>query len=292
MAKVCDTTILLDQGGLAHMGLRRILQGLVLSMKPKVVVEIGTFRGYSSACMARSGLELKRRSKVQPKFFTVDPNKYGQRPAIKKFVGENSNVKCIFKRAQDVNVNEITLPIDILFIDGDHTYEATRDIYNKWVKWVRPGGIVVMHDICVEGPIKSTPGREYGVKKFWEEIDLPKVTLVDMRPGIGVVMVSRVEEPKEAKKLSVEPEDPTYKEEKPDPIPDFKSGIPDMPGMEENADKPEITPAESTFEPSKEWDAGATDMEKDEPEPKEAYNESESVKAEKSKPKRKYTRKK
>jgi len=286
--RACDTTLLLDQGGLAYAGLRRILQGMVLALKPKVVVEIGVFRGHSTACLGLSSLELKRRLGWQPKIFAVDPGKYGQRPLVKRYA-DKADVKFIFKRAQDVNVNEVELPIDILFIDGDHEYEPTKEIFEKWSKWVRPGGIILMHDITVKDKsIKGSDTRKYGVWKCWEEIDMPKITLIDTHPGLGLVMVPRVEEPKEAKKLSVEPEDPTYKEEKPDPIPDFKSGIPDMPGLKEDT----VDLSEKEDKPSDGWDAGATDMEKDEPEPKEAYNESESVKAEKSKPKRKYTRKK
>ena len=37
-------------------------------------------------------------------------------------------------------------PIDFLFIDSSHTYEGTRAELDLWVKWVRKGGIICLHD--------------------------------------------------------------------------------------------------------------------------------------------------
>ena len=36
--------------------------------------------------------------------------------------------------------------IDFLFIDSAHTYDITFKELNEWVKWVRKGGIICMHD--------------------------------------------------------------------------------------------------------------------------------------------------
>jgi len=42
-------------------------------------------------------------------------------------------------------VKEIAFPIDLLFIDGDHTYEGVkRDLW--WTHWVKPNGYVLFHD--------------------------------------------------------------------------------------------------------------------------------------------------
>jgi len=37
-------------------------------------------------------------------------------------------------------------PIDLLFIDGDHVYEAVKQDYQSWKPYVRPGGLLVFHD--------------------------------------------------------------------------------------------------------------------------------------------------
>ena len=36
--------------------------------------------------------------------------------------------------------------IDLIFIDGDHSYEACRDDIAAWAPFVRPGGVIAFHD--------------------------------------------------------------------------------------------------------------------------------------------------
>lgn len=55
--------------------------------------------------------------------------------------------------------------IDLLFIDGDHTYEGVRRDYEDYAPLVRPGGLIAFHDI-VEGP----PEAVGGVPRFWKEL--------------------------------------------------------------------------------------------------------------------------
>lgn len=45
------------------------------------------------------------------------------------------------------------LPLDVLFIDGDHSYPAVMADLEKWVPEVRPGGLVLCHDAdCASFP--------------------------------------------------------------------------------------------------------------------------------------------
>ena len=36
--------------------------------------------------------------------------------------------------------------IDLIFIDGDHSYEACRDDIAAWAPFVKPGGVIAFHD--------------------------------------------------------------------------------------------------------------------------------------------------
>jgi predicted O-methyltransferase YrrM len=56
-------------------------------------------------------------------------------------------------------------PIDVLFIDGDHSGESVRRDYELYSPLVRTGGLIVFHDI-VDGP-ESLVG---GVPAFWREV--------------------------------------------------------------------------------------------------------------------------
>ena len=35
----------------------------------------------------------------------------------------------------------------LLFIDTDHTYERLKRELDMWGKWVKPGGLIMMHDV-------------------------------------------------------------------------------------------------------------------------------------------------
>jgi hypothetical protein len=53
--------------------------------------------------------------------------------------------------------------IDILHIDGYHSYESVREDFLTWIHKVRPGGVVLLHDIC-------NRSANFGVWRLWEEI--------------------------------------------------------------------------------------------------------------------------
>lgn len=48
-------------------------------------------------------------------------------------------------------------PIDVLFLDGDHTYEGVSADFDLWAQLVRPGGLVAFHDTVVNGT-RNEPG--------------------------------------------------------------------------------------------------------------------------------------
>lgn len=39
------------------------------------------------------------------------------------------------------------LPLDVVFIDGDHSYNFVMDDLEGWVPKVKPGGLVLLHDV-------------------------------------------------------------------------------------------------------------------------------------------------
>jgi predicted O-methyltransferase YrrM len=55
--------------------------------------------------------------------------------------------------------------VDLLFIDGDHTYEGVKKDFEMYSPLVRKGGIIAFHDI-VFGPFENVSG----VPKFWDQI--------------------------------------------------------------------------------------------------------------------------
>jgi len=54
-------------------------------------------------------------------------------------------------------------PIDLLYIDGDHSYEGVRRDFDDWFPYVRPGGIIFLHDSRRE---PDAPENEF--KRGWQ----------------------------------------------------------------------------------------------------------------------------
>jgi len=143
---------------------------IVATLRPKKVMEIGTFKG-GTLCV------LCRLSSPSADIISVDL------PGGKFGGGYNAMRSCLFrsfcKYSQAMHlirgdshsnetltrVKSIIQSLDILFIDGDHTYQGVKRDFLAYSPLVRRGGVVAFHDI-VEHPKDS--GCE--VSRFWEEI--------------------------------------------------------------------------------------------------------------------------
>ena len=55
--------------------------------------------------------------------------------------------------------------VDVLHLDGCHTYEAARHDYETWAGSVTARGVILFHDIAVQDP-----ARGFGVYRLWEEL--------------------------------------------------------------------------------------------------------------------------
>lgn len=64
-------------------------------------------------------------------------------------------------------VRRLDIEIDLLFIDGDHSYRGVKNDFNNHLEFVKPGGHIVFHDTI------SYPG----VGKFTDELKLDERTV-------------------------------------------------------------------------------------------------------------------
>jgi predicted O-methyltransferase YrrM len=68
--------------------------------------------------------------------------------------------------------------IDLLHIDGFHTYEAVRGDFEAWYPKVAPGGVVLFHDIAARI-------MDFGAWRYWDELTTRHSTFA-FRHGFGL----------------------------------------------------------------------------------------------------------
>ncbi|MCX6909491.1 MAG: O-methyltransferase [Verrucomicrobia bacterium] len=118
----------------------RILRVLAESIGAKHVVEIGTSVGYSGVwfCLALRNTGGKLTT------FDIDPDRSAKARENFKRVGVEQMVTMVLGDAHET-VAKLKEPIDLLFLDADK--EGYLDYLNKLLPLVRPGGLVVAHNM-------------------------------------------------------------------------------------------------------------------------------------------------
>ena len=73
-------------------------------------------------------------------------------------------------------------PIRLLFIDADHSYEASKLDFDLWSPFVVPGGLIALHDI----------GEWPGVTEFYEREVKTNGMYLELINVMGLAVVERV----------------------------------------------------------------------------------------------------
>lgn len=147
-----------------------IAHWLIEKLEPEYVVELGTHYGVSffSFCEAAEALATNTFT------YAIDTwegdsqaGYYGNEVYEKVYEHFNSKhkargrlVRSTFDEAAEHFINNT---VDIVHIDGLHTYKAVSHDYNKWKDKLKEGGTIMFHDWNVRE-------KDFGVWKLWEEV--------------------------------------------------------------------------------------------------------------------------
>jgi hypothetical protein len=162
---------------------------LVSALRPSLVVELGAHHGesYFAFCqsVAENGLDCLCYA-VDTWLGEAHAGYYGE--DVMNDVREHNEtyyksfsylLRTSFDGARTQFTNDT---IDLLHLDGLHTYDAVRHDFENWLPKVKPGGIVLLHDIAVRH-------ADFGVWQLWEQVaaEFPDTFAFHHSWGLGVM---------------------------------------------------------------------------------------------------------
>ena len=172
----------------------RLLKMLVQMMRPKNILEVGTFRGYSAICMAE-GLDDGGRVYT---FEINDEQEDFTRPWIENSP-EADKITFIIGDAIS-EAPKLGIEFDMAFIDGDkRTYVET---YEMVLSVLKPGGFILADNTLWDGhvtdPAYDHDQQTLGIRRFNDYVAQdPRVEQVILPLRDGLTIIKRREGVKE-----------------------------------------------------------------------------------------------
>jgi MMP 1-O-methyltransferase len=139
-----------------------------------VIVEIGSWKGKSTIWLAK-GSQAGQNVKVyaiDPHSATEEHRRQGNLSTFQEFQQNISRAGVAGLVFPIVTTSEaaaasFNTPIEMIFIDGDHDYEAVKRDFELWYPKVVDGGVMAFHDTTVwQGPKKLVAERMYKSRHF------------------------------------------------------------------------------------------------------------------------------
>lgn len=172
----------------AWAGHKRFAYDLVRNFRPQKIAELGTHKGTSffSFCQAikDSGTNAELNAidtwtgDQHSGFY--DESVYYAVKDIQKLYYPKINIRLHRKKFDDAITNFKDDSIDLLHIDGLHTYSAVKHDFDSWYGKVNKKGIILFHDINVKT-------GDFGVYKLWQELkDNVKIEFYHSN-GLGIL---------------------------------------------------------------------------------------------------------
>jgi predicted O-methyltransferase YrrM len=158
---------------------------LIAALRPETLVELGTQTGVSYFCFCQAA----REQGVELAAFAVDTWRGDAHTAAydesiwesvrahnaAEYADFSTLLRMLFEDAVQRFPDQ---SIDLLHIDGYHTYDAVRGDFELWYPKVKPGGIVLFHDVAARL-------LDFGAWRYWAELEAAHDTFL-FRHGFGL----------------------------------------------------------------------------------------------------------
>jgi len=189
LLKLADNMGQQTDAATGNLGFGHLYHGLTRLLRPEVVVCIGSYRGFAPICFTRGLVENQR-----GRCYFIDPGKvddYWRQAATVDQLSDQFGLWgywCHLCLTSQEAVQRDALPaeIDLLFIDGDHSYTGVKYDFETVGRRVKVGGIILLHDSHIDGTgftpwevRKYLEAEVYG-KSGYEVLNLPAT------PGLAI----------------------------------------------------------------------------------------------------------
>jgi hypothetical protein len=152
---------------------------IVKNFKPEVIVDLGVDFGFSTFCLAYSKIgKIYGVDWFMGDIHTGHRNTYEIVLEQCDYLSKNFDINNIeiIKQNFDILSEIWDKKIDLLHIDGLHTYEAVKNDFNNWSKFTDNKSVILFHDV---ESFKETVG------KFFNELDGYKI-INNGSAGLGI----------------------------------------------------------------------------------------------------------
>ena len=138
-----------------------------LAKDKNICVEIGSYLGASSIAIASALAEKNKLYCIDiflsNKSMRPDPQQLNRQNEKNKWINDKTSIFEVFLKNTEKYKNKITpivdysynainyfienkIKVDLLFFDGDHTYEGIKTDYDLYFPLLNKGGVIVFHD--------------------------------------------------------------------------------------------------------------------------------------------------
>ncbi|MDD5194869.1 MAG: class I SAM-dependent methyltransferase [Candidatus Omnitrophica bacterium] len=172
---------------------------LIKALSPITVVELGVYSGTSFAAFCQAASSLN----IQAKCYGIDTwegdihmGKFDEKiyKDISEYCMVNYPDTAVLIRKTFAEGSSLfnDKTVDLLHMDGTHTYEAVKNDYEMWISKISDKGVILIHDTNITYENSGESFKDYGAKQFFDSVKslYPHVEFMHSY-GLGVLVIGK-----------------------------------------------------------------------------------------------------